>query len=75
MDEQMIKRLLDSQTHTLEETFKHHTSILIEDVTKQVQTVAEGHVDIIRRLDRIDNRLDHIETLVANHDLKLKIVR
>ena len=42
--------------------FKRHTTVLMEHMTKEVKTVAEGHSAIIRKLDERDKRFGKVES-------------
>ena len=43
------------------------TRVLLEGISKQVQTIAEGHGIIIRKLDGHDQRLGRIEHVLDGH--------
>lgn len=47
------------------------TRVLLEDIRQQVQTVAEGHGAIIRKLDEHDGRFDAHDGRFDKIDLKL----
>lgn len=46
----------------IKEEFKRHTTVLMEHMTKEVRTVAEGHSTVIRKLDEHDKRFDKVES-------------
>jgi len=55
------------------------TRVLLEDIRQQVQTIAEGHGAIIRKLDehdqrfeRIDQRFDRIEMVLTDTNNRVK---
>ena len=46
---------------------ERETRVLLESISKHVQTVAEGHGIIIRKLDGHSQRLDRIENVLDEH--------
>jgi len=44
------------------------TRVLLEEIRQQVQTVAEGHGAIMRKLDEHDERFDAIDAKLIEHD-------
>ena len=50
----------------IEERFKRHTGVLMEQMQKEVRTVAEGHSGIMRKLDEHDDRFAKIESEVGS---------
>ena len=42
--------------------FEQKTRVLLEDIHQQVKTVAEGHGDIVRKLDEHDKKFNKIES-------------
>ena len=61
----------------IKEEFKRHTTALMEHMTKEVKTVAEGHTAIMRKLEHhdgkfgdMDRRFDKIDAKLIEHDKK-----
>ena len=50
----------------IEERFKRHTGVLMEQMQKEVRTVAEGHSGIMRKLDEHDDKFAKIESEVGS---------
>jgi septal ring factor EnvC (AmiA/AmiB activator) len=59
----------------IKEEFKRHTGVLMEQMRKEVQTVAEGHSGIMRKLDEHDERFDKIESEVGSVKSELQYVK
>lgn len=60
---------------------ERETRVLLEDIRKQVQTVAEGHGAIMRKLDEHtglltdhSQRLDRIETVLTDTNKRVKTI-
>ncbi|MFH1996776.1 MAG: hypothetical protein ABIJ27_07295 [Candidatus Omnitrophota bacterium] len=50
----------------IKKEFKRHTGVLMEQMQKEVRTVAEGHSGIIQKLDEHDERFTKIESEVGS---------
>jgi archaellum component FlaC len=46
-------------------------TVLLEDIQIQVRAIADGHVGLNERMDRIDARFDRLETKVDALDIKV----
>jgi len=54
----------------IEERFKRHTGVLMEQMQKEVETVAEGHNAIMRKLNEHDEKFEQIGQTLNVHDTK-----
>jgi archaellum component FlaC len=52
----------DKAPKTDKSDFEQKTRVLLEEIHRQVKTVAEGHGDIIRKLDNHDKKFNKIES-------------
>ena len=52
----------DDVISEIREEFKRHTTALMEHMTKEVKTVAEGHGVIIKKLEEHDKKFTKIES-------------
>lgn len=52
----------DDVISEIREEFKRHTTALMEHMTKEVKTVAEGHGIIIKKLEEHDKKFTKIES-------------
>jgi len=55
-----VKKDVDIATKIKEE-FKRHTNVLMEQMRHEVKTVAEGHADLMRKLEEHDARFDNMD--------------
>lgn len=54
----------------LRDGFKRHTTALMEHMTKEVKTIAEGHGALSSKLNNIDERLSKIESTFFKNEEK-----
>jgi peptidoglycan hydrolase CwlO-like protein len=59
----------------IREEFKRHATILMEHMTKEVKTVAEGHSALAKKLEDHDKRFDRIESDLTNVKSELHKVK
>lgn len=52
----------------MKEEFKRHTTALMEHMTKEVKTVAEGHSILVKKLDKVESELGEVKKDI--HELK-----
>ena len=52
----------------MKEGFKRHTTALMEHMTKEFKTVAEGHSILVKKLDKVESEIGEIKKDV--HELK-----
>ena len=45
----------------MKEEFKRHTTALMEHMTKEVKTVAEGHSILVKKLDKVESELGEVK--------------
>ena len=45
----------------MKEEFKRHTTALMEHMTKEVKTVAEGHSILVKKLDKVESEISEIK--------------
>jgi len=45
----------------MKEEFKRHTTALMEHMTKEVKTVAEGHSILVKKLDKVESEIGEIK--------------
>lgn len=72
------EKLLDE----IEERFKRHTNVLMEEMRSTVKTVAEQYSDLIKKLEKIGGDLDILKSemqilspAVRTHASQLKEIR
>jgi len=54
-----------------DETIKRYMGVLVEQVTDQIKIVAEGHMMLVERFDRVDERLDGMDQRFDQVDQRL----
>lgn len=59
----------------IEGRFKRHTGVLMEQMSKEVKTVAEGHSVIVSKLDDVDNRLSKIESNSFKNEMNIESIK
>ena len=64
--EQIDKKIVD-----FKDEIKRHFGVVVEDLEDKIELVAEGHLDINRRLDGIDGHLDGIDGRLDGIDGRL----
>ena len=62
---------IDKKITDFKDEIKRHFSVVAEDLEGKIQLVAEGHLDINRRLDGIGNRLEAIDGRLDGIDGKI----
>ncbi len=52
---------LDKSLGKFKEEIVHEFHLISEGLMDHIKLLAEGHPGVVERLDRVENRLDHIE--------------
>lgn len=59
----------------LRDEFKRHTTTLMEHMTKEVKTVAEGYGALSSKLNNIDERLSKIESTFFKNEWAIESIK
>ena len=59
----------------IKEEFKRHMGTLMEQMRKEVKTVAEGHGAVISKLNDVDNRLSKIESNSFKNEMNIESIK
>ena len=68
-NEELLEELRKDNVET-----RRHVSVEKEDMLSEVKRVAEGHADVMNKLDKIDQKVDVIGGKIDSLDLKVMSV-
>ncbi len=69
-----IKDMFDKKVEEVKnevQDVKRHTGVLVEDLRKDVKAIAEGHSILNEKMDRLETKVDGLETKVDRLETKV----
>ena len=66
----MDTELLNAIKQDNEET-RRHFDVVAESLKSEIRVIAEGHGVLVEKIDRLDTRMDHLETKVDRLDTRM----